>query len=215
MLFTAHQKLLFIGDSVTDCERSRPVGEGLFGAAGKGWVSLVDAALQCGFPALGLRVVNMGTSGNTVKDLAVRWQGDVLDQRPDWVVVMIGINDVWRQFDLPRQPECSVSLDEFRVTLEALVERTLPTVRGMVLMTPFFIEDHTGDAMRARMDEYGTVVKRIAQARGCVFVDTQAAFAPLLEHMHSAAIAWDRVHPNHLGHMALARSFISATGAMG
>ena len=28
-------KLLFIGDSITDCERARPVGEGLFGAVGK------------------------------------------------------------------------------------------------------------------------------------------------------------------------------------
>jgi lysophospholipase L1-like esterase len=80
-------------------------------------------------------------------------------------------------------------------------------------MTPFFIEDHTGDAMRARMDEYGAAVKRIAQARGCLFVDTQAAFAPLLEQMHSAAIAWDRIHPNHIGHMALARAFITAVGA--
>ena len=212
MLFSKHQKLLCIGDSVTDCERARSVGEGLFGASGKGWVALVDAHLQVVHPALGVRVVNMGTSGNTVRDLAARWQSDVLDLKPDWVAVMIGINDVWRQFDLPRQPECSVPLEEYRTILDDLVARTRPTVRGMILMTPFFIEDHTGDAMRARMDAYGAVVKVIAHQRNCTFVDTQAAFAPLLEHMHSAAIAWDRVHPNHIGHLALARSFLTATG---
>ena len=30
----------------------------------------------------------------------------------------------------------------------------------------------------------------------------------LLDHMHSAAIAWDRIHPNHIGDMALAKAFL-------
>ncbi len=38
------QKLLFMGDSITDCERVRPAGEGLFGALGKGYVSYGGAA---------------------------------------------------------------------------------------------------------------------------------------------------------------------------
>ena len=40
------QKLLMIGDSVTDCERARPIGEGLFGAVGKGYVQVVDSLLS-------------------------------------------------------------------------------------------------------------------------------------------------------------------------
>ena len=32
MLFEKNDKLVFIGDSITDYERARPVGEGLFGA---------------------------------------------------------------------------------------------------------------------------------------------------------------------------------------
>lgn len=31
-------KLLMIGDSIIDCERAQPVGEGLFGALGSGWI---------------------------------------------------------------------------------------------------------------------------------------------------------------------------------
>ena len=60
------QKILFIGDSITDCERARPVGEGQYGGIGKGYVSLIDALLQSGYPELGIRVVNMGVSANTV-----------------------------------------------------------------------------------------------------------------------------------------------------
>jgi lysophospholipase L1-like esterase len=103
-------KLVMIGDSITDCGRSRPVGEGLFDAIGKGYVAYVDALLGAAYPERQIRVVNMGCSGNTVRDLAARWQTDVLDLQPDWLSIMIGINDVWRQFDIPRQPECHVTL---------------------------------------------------------------------------------------------------------
>ena len=46
MKLQAGQKLVMIGDSITDAERVKPDGEGLFGALGKGYVSLVDAFLQ-------------------------------------------------------------------------------------------------------------------------------------------------------------------------
>jgi len=104
MRLTKNQKLLFIGDSITDCGRTQPVGEGLFEALGRGYVAQVDALLGATYPQLGIRVVNMGTSGHTVRDLAARWERDVLAQRPDWLAVMIGINDVWRQFDSPARP---------------------------------------------------------------------------------------------------------------
>ena len=35
MKIAPHSKVVFIGDSITDCERARPVGEGLFGALGE------------------------------------------------------------------------------------------------------------------------------------------------------------------------------------
>ena len=205
-------KLLMIGDSVTDAERARPVGEGLFGATGKGYVTLVDAQLSVAYPGHGIRVVNMGNSGNQVRHLLERWKNDVIAQKPDWLSIMIGINDVWRQFDIPRQPEQHVLPKEYEAGLEALVKQTKAKVGGLVLMTPFFIESNTADAMRARMDEYGAIVKKVAKRHGAIAVDTQAAFNRVLEHMHSAAIAWDRIHPNHIGHQILARAFLDAVG---
>src|SRR4051812_38576374 len=115
------QKLLFIGDSVTDCERVKPEGEGLFAALGNGYVSYVDALLQAVYPEWGIRVVNKGISGNTVRDLKNRWQEDVMDQKPDWLSVMIGINDVWRQYDTPFIRDWHVYLDEYEETLKQLV----------------------------------------------------------------------------------------------
>jgi lysophospholipase L1-like esterase len=213
MLLPPRAKVLFIGDSITDCERARPVGEGLFGAIGKSYVGLLEGLLGAAYPAHALRLVNMGISGNTVLDLQARWQQDVLDLRPDWVAVMIGVNDVWRQFDCPRQTEIHVSPETYANTLDALVSQTLPRVQGMFLLAPFYLEPHRGDAMRARMDVYGGLMRQVAARHGVRFIDTQAAFDPVLEHMHPNAIAWDRVHPNIIGHAVIARAFLAAIDA--
>ena len=122
MILPEKTKFVMIGDSVTDCERARPVGEGLFDALGKGYVSLVEGWLNAAHPQLGIRVVNMGTTGNTVRDLKARWTTDVLDLGPDWLSVMIGINDVWRQFDTPFQREWAVPLEEYEAALNRMQE---------------------------------------------------------------------------------------------
>ncbi|GLX71135.1 SGNH/GDSL hydrolase family protein [Paenibacillus glycanilyticus] len=210
MLLQPKSKLVMIGDSITDCERARPRGEGLFGAIGKGYVSLVDALLTAAYPEYGIRIVNMGSSGNNVRDLTERWQTDVLDLKPDWLSIMIGTNDVWRQYDLPAQTEQHVYLEEYEQKLEALVERTLPQLQGLVLMTPFYIEPNEADSMRRTMDQYGEVVRKIASKYNTRFVDTQAAFNQALAHIYPATLAWDRVHPNMSGHAVLARAFLQA-----
>jgi lysophospholipase L1-like esterase len=212
MLLPPNTKLIMIGDSITDCGRAKPVGEGLFEALGKGYVCLVDAFLQSTYPAQHIRVVNMGTSGNTVRDLKARWQTDVFDLSPDWLSIMIGINDVWRQFDSPLQSEWGVPPEEYEQTLTALIEQTQPRLQGLVLMTPYFIEPNKSDPMRARMDQYSEIVRGLAKKYQTVFVDTQAAFDEVLCHLHPMTLAWDRVHPNMAGHMVIARAFLREIG---
>jgi len=207
-------KLVFIGDSVTDCGRKQPVGEGLFGPYGAGYVNIVAGHLGAVAPGANIRVVNMGTSGNTVRDLKARWQTDVFDQKPTWLSIMIGVNDVWRQFDCPLETETHVLPAEYEETLDELVRTTQPTVEGLVLMTPHYLEPNPADPMRARMDEYGAIVKRIAAKYNTLLVDTQAAFECVLANTHSTYIAWDRVHPNIIGHTVLARAFLSAVDAL-
>lgn len=213
MLFEKNDTVLFIGDSISDYERARPVGEGLFNAWGHSYVACAGALLNCMYPELGLRVVNMGISGNQVRDLKARWQSDVMDLHPDWVSVLIGINDVWRQFDCPQMPETHVSPEEFEESYEELIRTTLPKVKGMILMTPYYMEPNVSDPMRRRMDEYGAIVKKLAEKYSLVFVDLQAGWDRLFLHMHSTNIAWDRVHPNQTGCMYIAKQFLAAVGA--
>ncbi|WP_284638571.1 SGNH/GDSL hydrolase family protein [Paenibacillus silviterrae] len=212
MIFGANEKLVMIGDSITDTDRKRPHGEGRNDSIGKGYVSVVNSLIQTVYPELALRIINMGISGNTVRNLKERWQTDVLDLKPDWVSVMIGINDVWRQYDQPLITESHVYIEEYRNTLEELIVTTLPNVKGVILMTPFYIEPNRSDAMRRSMDQYGEVVKELAAKHDTKFVDTQAAMDAILGHIYPAALAWDRVHPSLIGHTVLARAFLRAVG---
>jgi lysophospholipase L1-like esterase len=206
------QKLLFIGDSITDCDRAKPEGEGLFGAHGNGYVSYVNALLTAVYPELGIRVVNKGISGNTVRDLKNRWQDDVMNQKPDWLAIMIGINDVWRQYDVPFIKEKHVYIEEYEDTLRKLVTETKPFVKGLVLMTPFYLENNEQDPMRQTMDQYGQLVRKVAEENDSLFVDTQAAFKEVLKSLYPAALAWDRVHPSAAGHVVLAKAFLKEIG---
>lgn len=132
-------KLVMVGDSITDCGRAHPVGEAPRGGLGNGYVALVDAHLQVLHPDWRIRVVNVGTSGNTVADVARRWEDEVMALQPDYVSLMIGMNDVWRQFDMPLVIERHVGIDEYRDTLRHLVAKTKPRVRGMFLLSPFYL----------------------------------------------------------------------------
>ncbi|MBE3118456.1 MAG: SGNH/GDSL hydrolase family protein [Candidatus Atribacteria bacterium] len=210
MKIQPNTKLLMLGDSITDCGRVRPIAEASGDALGTGYVSLINACLTATSPQARIRIVNMGVSGNTVRDLAARWSSDVVGLNPDWLSILIGINDVWRQFDTRLQIEEHISLDEYARTLETLISTTRPQLKGLVLMTPYFIEPNRADPMRAKMDEYAAVVRKLAERYQAILVDTQAAFDSVLAELHPMALAGDRVHPNLTGHMILARAFLKA-----
>ena len=206
-----NSKLVFIGDSITDFERARPCGEGIahFGSMGKSYAGIVDGLIKAAYPDAHIRVINMGTSGNTTRDLLARWQTDVLDLKPDWLSILIGINDVWRHFDTPLMTEQHIGLEEYRQNLVDMIEQTLPILKGgLILITPYFMEPYKADPMRVMMDEYGQVVKELAKQYGAVLVDLQAAFDRYFVHNHPMSVNWDYIHPDVSGHVIIAREIL-------
>lgn len=210
MQMSAGDTLLFTGDSITDCGRDRPVG--VKNGLGAGYVALVRALIGAFFPEREVGIMNTGISGNRVIDLEARWDSDVLAYKPDWVSVCIGINDVWRYFDSEYEIKDRVDEQRYETTYRRLIEQTLPKVKGMVLMTPFYLELNLEDPMRKKMDRYSAIVRKLASEYNCVFVDTQAAFDRYLQVQPTQRLCPDRVHPNQTGHMVIARAFLEAAG---
>jgi lysophospholipase L1-like esterase len=213
MLLQLGDKLVMIGDSVTDAGRARPIAEGLFNPYGSGYPNFVYSMLTALYPEYMLHIVNVGSSGNNVTNLEERWQTDVLDLNPDWVSIMIGVNDVWRQFDLQNMPKTWVMPDLYRKTLKSLIERTKPNVKGIFLLTPIYWELNENDAMNARVREYAQICREVAEETGAIFVDVQKNVDSVLNRIkHSCYFSWDRVHPNNPGHYVIARSLLDAMG---
>jgi lysophospholipase L1-like esterase len=201
--------LLLTGDSITDCDRSRPVGED--SGLGYGYVALVNAAFAAREPQSSIRILNTGISGNRVIHLEDRWQTDVLNLEPDWLSILIGINDVWHQFSNPQDPN-QVDLGRFSATYRRLLDQTRPRLKGLILMTPFLIETDRADPMREKMDAYGKAVVSLAEEFEAVLVDVQAAFDRYLLHRPGTTLCDDRVHPNLIGHTIIAEAFRDALG---
>jgi lysophospholipase L1-like esterase len=207
LVFKPGQRIVFIGDSITDAGRRNEASA----PYGTGYVSLVRAFLLARYPGRNLEIVNQGVGGNTVRDLAARWERDVVDVKPDWLSVKIGINDVWRQV-AGRWSE-AVLLEEYAATYERLLRRTQETTAArLILMEPYVIEADRADQFRLLIDQYLPVVHRLAEQFGAILIRTQAAFDEALAQQPASFWADDRVHPNLPGHAVIARAFLRGVG---
>lgn len=208
MIFEHMDRIVFSGDSVTDMGSMQPVGEGLQENVGRGYVRILENMFATWYPEVYLRITNSGMSGNTSRNLLARFQRDVIDLKPDWVSICIGINDVWRQFDGPAIVDSHVSPEEYEENVEKMILSVKDQVKGIFIMTPYYMEPNKEDWMRARMDEYGAICKKLADKHQCIFIDLQAMFDEYFKHRHSSYIAWDRVHPNLIGATMIAKEFL-------
>jgi lysophospholipase L1-like esterase len=206
VIFEAGQRVVFIGDSITDCgrrDRAAPYGDG--------YMSLVRAFVTAAHPELRLSWLNHGIGGDTVRDLKARWERDAIQARPDWLSVKIGINDIWRGFG--DHPEQAVPIDEYATTLRDLLRRAVDaTGCRLILADPYLIEPDLDEPQRAQTDSYILVVRKLAAEFDAVHVPTQEAFDRVLASTSPQDWADDRVHPNLPGHAVIARAFLAAIG---
>lgn len=212
MLFENYDRIVFAGDSVTDMGSAQPVGEGLFDDLGRSYVRVIENLLVSCYPERNIRITNAGISGNTSRDLLNRFDRDVVELKPDWVSICIGINDVWRQFDCPAIRDAQVQPEEYAANMETMIGKVKDSVKGIFILTPFYMEPNREGPMRARMDEYCQICRELAEKHGCIFVDFQSLYERFCRIRHSTCIAWDRVHPNQMGATLMAREFLSHCG---
>ncbi len=212
MIFDNGDRIVFAGDSVTDMGSTQPVGEGLGDNMGRGYPRVIENLVYASYPELSLRFTNSGISGNTSRDLKARFKRDVLDLNPQWVSICIGINDVWRQFDMPAMPDAAVTPEDYESNLRIMIEESLKIAKGVIIATPYYMEPNKEDFMRKRMQEYVDICEKLAKEYECIFVDFQEMYDKYFKYKHSSLIAWDRVHPNQIGATLMAKAWLEKVG---
>ncbi len=206
MLIQPQATVLFQGDSITDAGRSRTDDAGL----GGGYANLVAAWFSAGQPEIRARFLNRGISGNRVKDLADRWGPDCLELKPDWVSILIGINDTWRRYDHNDPTATEAYAEKYR----EICARTTKAGARLVILEPFVLpvpEDRR--AWRVDLDPKIAVARDLAREFGAVYVPLDGIFAAASAQREPAFWAADGVHPSQAGHALIAQAWLRAVGA--
>jgi len=195
--------ILFYGDSITDAGRDRSDPASL----GDGYASRAAALLLASTPGKNLAFENFGVSGDRTCDLLRRLDADVLSRKPDLVVMMIGINDVWRRYDAndPTSPEA------FLQNCERLVGAILASGAKLVLLEPFLLPN-ADKPFREDLDPKLAVIRAIARSRRLTLV-------PLDGLLNAAAagghlLSDDGIHPNEVGADLIARHCAAAVAPL-
>ncbi len=201
------QRVVMIGDSITDCGR-----RGDHAPLGRGYVMFLAAQSAARHPQRRIEFINVGVGGDRVIDLVPRWQQDVLDRRPDWLSVSIGINDVWRQLD-GKAP--GVLLEEFVATYRELLERTRAACPGcgLILMTPGVLGEQPDSEGNRLLVPYIEAVDALAGRFDAFCVPVHAAFARAIAAGRGRRWTTDGVHPNLEGHALMAQVWLETLGA--
>ena len=201
------KKILFQGDSITDMERSREND----GNRGIGYPTLVTAFLGAQRPEE-FEFINRGISGNRVIDLLARVKSDTINQKPDYMSILIGINDVWHEF----MNENGVDAEKYEMYYMIMIEqikKALPDIKIMIL-EPFVLKasatEERWEEFRSETEKRAAAAKRVAKTHNLVFVPLMKIFDDAQNLAPAEYWLFDGVHPTAMGHELIKREWLKA-----
>lgn len=197
-------KILFQGDSVTDCGRDR---ENML-SMGEGYACKVAELYSILYPGKEVVFINKGVSGNRTKDLLDRHNGDVVKNAPDILTILIGINDTWRRYD-SLDP---TTTEQFEKNYEMLLEnikRDLPNTK-IVIIEPFLLNSMEEKAVwREDLDPKIQVVRKLARKYSDKYLALDGILQQYIVNGYSeVSISEDGVHPTAVGHGIIAKEVL-------
>ena len=221
VITSSAQRVLYIGDSVTDGGWGRSGGSAMPSEKrnqsdlnhiyGQSYMMLCAAHYQCLQPNKNWQFWNRGISGNTLYQMADRWQKDALDLKPDVISILIGTNEAGQSISAVEKSGREATSDDFDYTkweqtyrhLLDTTRQVLPNVR-FVLCTPFYTSAR-GAVKCAVIDRLCTIVRQLVRDYDAVLVPFDQLFVQLQKNAPTPKYwIWDGIHPTAAGHQKMA-----------
>lgn len=219
--------ILFQGDSITDCGRVReenpkPLMKCYYKLAkrtplGNGYPALITAELGKTKPGE-YNYINKGVSGDRIPDVYARIVRDIIEVKPDYMSLLIGVNDVWHGMDWGNGTGIKRFEKVYDMLLEELKEE-LPETKLMIL-EPFVLEgpatadraDQPGryKKFRSGVEEHAAIAKKLAEKYGVKFISLQNLLDEEAKIVPATELLSDGVHPTAKGHELIKREWLKA-----
>ncbi len=196
---------VFFGDSITDANRLISLNPNK--AMGHGYALIASDLVNNLAPEISCQPINRGISGNRLHDLIMRLEKDVIDEHPDLVSILVGINDVLRAFDRGESSPLEQFEHAYRAMITEIRDRTGAKI---ILMEPYLLLVHP-DKQSMMVDELKAkqeVIGQIAKDFNLPYIRLQERFNTLCKYRQESFWSADGIHPTHSGHMSIAIELI-------
>ena len=207
-------KILFQGDSITDAGRARDNDINI----GRGYAHFVKANFNYTRP-LQHEFINRGVSGNKITDVYTRIRCDIINQKPDFMSMLVGINDIWQEYDFGGKNGVSAKKYEtiYNMMIEEIKEE-LPDVK-ILIMAPFVLDASATagcladgrnkyEVFREEAEMRAEASKRVAERYSLGFLPLQCEFDKASAIGGASYWTSDGVHPTEAGHSLIADLWI-------
>ena len=205
------KRILFQGDSITDACRDREHLDNL----GIGYPTLVKAEFVFENPEKFV-FKKRGISGNLIVDVYARIKLDIINLKPDYLSILIGVNDVWHELGLQNGVDAEKFEKIYCMMLDEIYG-ALPNIKIMIL-EPFVLEGSATCNTEESPDKWNVfnteVRKRAQKARSVAqnynipFISLQDKFDSVSEKTENSYWLADGVHPTAAGHELIKREWI-------
>ena len=207
-LLTDQDLVITMGNSITE-----------LGEMPDGYVSIMRKMMRTLYPERTVYFINAGISGHKSTDMNARFRRDVLQYRPKWVIINVGVNDVWHGFmdnhpvgDGPR----GVGLALFSDQVTEMVTSAKDKGIKVMLTTATVIKEDLSSPENTKLAHYNTALRKIAKKHNCPLADLDAAFRSLLEPSQRKGMSdrgqltYDGVHMLPAGDWLMAETLLEA-----
>lgn len=208
-------KILFQGDSLTDCGRDR-TGKNPVALLGYGYVNLIASRLMCDYPDT--KVYNRAYNGSRICDTYSRWIEDALNVDCNVLSILSGVNDIGFGIRMNQGADAK----KFRFIYELMINEALEKKDGLklVLCEPFLfkIENNTPELGKdivenwelwnGQLAERKQIVRDLAKEYGAVFVPFGEKFEKALKKAPPEHWSIDCIHATNAGHELMARCWL-------
>ena len=196
------KKVVFFGDSITQA-----------GVQKGGYIDVLQNMIAANSAADKFELNGAGIGGNKIYDLYLRMDKDVLEKKPDVVVIWVGVNDVWHKSSFGT----GTDFDKFGGFYDAVVKKIQATGAKVIVVTPAAIGEKNdySNAQDGDLNAYSSWIRKYAKNNGLGLVDLRTVF-----HEYSLAnnpdnntkgiLTTDGVHLNEKGNALVAEQMWKA-----